>query len=53
MNIKQSALPFLVLLLFLLIGLPLIDQQLKATAQQDAIEIKVEPQGQVPLHAHL
>ncbi len=42
MKIKQSALPFLVLLLFLTIGIPLIDQKMKRNLKDQIVEIEVK-----------
>ena len=43
------SLPFLLLLLFLLIGIPMIDKNLKEKASDEAIEIWVEPKLEIAL----
>ena len=42
MTYKQSSWPFILLLLFLVIGLPMIDRQLKKHQQEQQIEIQIE-----------
>jgi len=49
MKKQTSALPFLLLLLFLLIGIPMIDKSLKEKASDEAIEIWVEPKLEIAL----